>query len=171
MGYNASERMPEPLTKYASFDAVQLAADDFFQDWVRNPSGDADHFWNEFLHTYPERQTTIEEARQLVQRVEVRLPDLPEAKVQALKTRLEQTIGLPLSPQDAPVMPLRRSFVKRLSWVAAAVVLLVGGVIAAWYSSQPTTVSYSTSYVESCKIEFIDTSVVNVNFKTILSFP
>ncbi|HAK78246.1 MAG TPA: hypothetical protein DCR35_14410 [Runella sp.] len=170
MWYNASERMPEPLTKYASFDAVQLAADDFFQDWVRNPSGEADQFWDEFLHTYPERQTTMEEARQLVQRVEVRLPDMPEAKVQALKTRLEQTIGLPLSPQDAPVVPLRRSFVKRLSWVAAAVVLLVGGVVAAWYTSQPTTVSYATSYGETRKVELPDGSVVNLNANSTLSF-
>ncbi len=52
---------------YYYFEAEELAADDYFKEWVCSPTEASDQFWNGFLKEYPERYYQVEEGRLLVQ--------------------------------------------------------------------------------------------------------
>ncbi len=161
--------MAESQKKYELFDANQLAADEFFQQWVLNPSREATLFWEQFLKTNPEKQTSIEEARRLIEVLHFQLPALAETKVIALKKRLENSIGQPLFVSETPILPLRQSFFNRTRWMAAAAVILMLGTIFFWqYSNRPT--EYTTSFGQTRQITLPDGSVVNLNANSSISF-
>lgn len=78
---------------YYQFDAEELAADDYFKEWVCSPTPDLDAFWQDFLHHYPERYYQVEEARRLIMGLQaIQQPTLQPNNVDAIWTRIEQTI-------------------------------------------------------------------------------
>ncbi|MBC3788811.1 FecR family protein [Spirosoma utsteinense] len=93
---------------YYLLDAEDLAADDYFKEWVSSPTPDADAFWKTFLHDYPERYYQIEEARQLVTALR-EIQDQPEqtARVEGIWKRIEQTLE--------PAQPAR--LIQGINWL------------------------------------------------------
>ncbi|TAE30799.1 MAG: FecR family protein [Cytophagales bacterium] len=53
------------MTDYQTYDAEQLATDDWFCAWVLIPSPDADRFWTDWLCAHPDRANTVAQARRL----------------------------------------------------------------------------------------------------------
>lgn len=53
------------MTDYRTYDAESFATDAWFCAWVLDHSPEATRFWNDWLHTHPDRAETIEEARRI----------------------------------------------------------------------------------------------------------
>ncbi len=163
--------MPElPEKSYESLDAGQLAADEFFQQWVAQPSPETILFWQNFLLANPEKQPTVDEARRLLQGLDFQIAALPDAKVSALKTRLEKTIGQPLSVRETRVIPLDQSFFRRTRWIAAAVVLVLTTFSFWWYNQQNQLLEYATDFGQVRQILLPDGSAVSLNANSSISF-
>lgn len=155
--------MKPPHENYASCDATTLAADDFFKEWVRTPTPDSEAYWLSFLEHYPHKQSELNEAKKIVESLYFELPDLSEAKVRALKNRIETTIQMPLSPTDAPVIPLQRRKFLRIQWIAAACMVLLSGIVGYWYYQHPQHLTYATTYGQTREISLPDGSIVTLN--------
>src|SRR6218665_2585170 len=113
--------MPEHKP-YELLDAEQLAADPFFQQWVLFPSSEDTLFWQNFLCRCPWKKSAMDEARRIIEVLHAEIPDWSEAKVTALKARLEETIGEPLS-KNARQGQYGVSFFLRFGQIAAFFVL------------------------------------------------
>lgn len=162
--------MKPPHENYASLTAEELAADEFFQQWMLSPTLETNHFWQEFQQLYPEKKSLVENARKLLQLLQVEFSELPQEKVLLLKNRLEQTIGQPISAREIPAVPLRRSVFQRVSWVAAASITLLIGLLSYWYLIQNQPIEYATAFGQTRQVQLPDGSVVMLNSNSKLTF-
>ncbi|MBB5287222.1 ferric-dicitrate binding protein FerR (iron transport regulator) [Rhabdobacter roseus] len=114
---------------YYQYNAEDLAADDYFKEWVCAPTPATERFWQDFLTDYPERYYQVEEARRLV----VGLQEVPrvavsDEQVHQLWERIEGS--------------LERAKVPRLgrwpgrAWLAAASLVLLLGL--GWWWQVPS---------------------------------
>jgi len=158
--------MPEHKP-YELLDAEQLAADPFFQQWVLFPSPEDTLFWQNFLCRCPWKKSAMDEARRIIEVLHAEIPDWSEAKVTALKARLEETIGEPLS-KNARQGQYGVSFFLRFGQIAACF-LLAGFLF--WQLSRPDSkAEYAASYGQTRQVKLPDGSVVNLNSNSVLSF-
>ncbi|CAG5016935.1 hypothetical protein DYBT9275_05667 [Dyadobacter sp. CECT 9275] len=112
---------------YYQFEAEDLAADDYFKEWVCSPDEESDAFWNSFLRDYPERYYHIEEGRQLVLGLSGLDPVLvPSEQLSRIWSRVEATVSGP------SLLDGRGS--RRIIWTVAASILLVLGIGWTWLS-------------------------------------
>lgn len=107
---------------YYQFNAEDLAADDYFKEWVSLPTPETEVFWKAFLQEYPERYYQVEEARRLVTGLQA-IQQAPASNdtVEALWNRIENTLE---ESRPAPV-------IHWLNWqrgwkIAASIMLVVG---------------------------------------------
>ena len=108
---------------YYQFNAEDLAADDYFKEWVCSPTPATEAFWKTFLKDYPERYYQIEEARRLVSGLEVIQQELHQTdRVETIWNRIEHTLD-----QSRPV-PIIRRFMKQRGWQIAALLLITLGI-------------------------------------------
>ncbi|TDB62336.1 FecR family protein [Arundinibacter roseus] len=108
---------------YDQYLAEDFAADDYFKEWVCEPTPETQAFWQAFLAGYPERYYQVEEARRLVIGLNGidRAAAVPEWQVNRLWSRIEESIATLEAPYRQQLW--RRDYVLQL---AAAVVLLLG---------------------------------------------
>lgn len=114
---------------YYQFNAEDLAADDYFTEWVCSPTPDTEAFWKAFLTDYPERYYQVKEARQLVMGLRNIQQQASETdQVDTIWARIEHTLE-----QSRPVSILRWLNWQR-GWQVAAMALLVLGAV--WLGRQ-----------------------------------
>ena len=51
---------------YKNFNLVDFILDDFFQEWVLNPTPESDKFWKSWLRQNPEKESTVHKARAIM---------------------------------------------------------------------------------------------------------
>ena len=108
---------------YHQYNAEDFAADDYFKEWVCEPTAETNAFWQAFLATHPERYYQIEEAKRLVIGLNGidRAAVVPERQLNRLWSRIEESIAVLDTPHRQQLWS--RGFILQL---AAAVVLLLG---------------------------------------------
>jgi transmembrane sensor len=114
---------------YYQFSTEDLAADDYFKEWVSSPGPETEAFWTAFLREYPERYYQVEEARQLVIGLrEIQHQSGLTGQVDAIWHRIENTL------EDERPMAVERWLTWQRAWKVAAAVLLILGV--GWFGRQ-----------------------------------
>lgn len=108
---------------YTQFNADDLAADDYFIEWVCSPTPETNAFWNRFLNDYPERYYQVEEGRQLVIGLQT-IQHLPAAaeQVERIWGRIDETLS------ESRSVPLHRRLIQQWGWQLAASMLLILGI-------------------------------------------
>jgi transmembrane sensor len=107
---------------YYQFNAEDLAADDYFKEWINVPTPETEAFWKEFLREYPERYYQIEEARRLVTGLQhiQQTPVLSET-VDTIWNRIENTL------EESRTIPMTRWLNWQRGWkIAASIGLILG---------------------------------------------
>ena len=56
--------------KYVDFDIEDFVTDEFFIQWVKNPSEETNHFWLKWIAGNPEKKHTIQKAREIISLVD-----------------------------------------------------------------------------------------------------
>lgn len=107
-----------PYEEYAVHDFLK---DDFFIRWVLYPDPETNHFWQNWLATYPEKKVVIHAAKMLIEHLEYK--DKYEIS-NAQYTRLFEHIMRYKQQQDI-IQQNRRTKSKSIWWSAAAILLLV----------------------------------------------
>ena len=166
---------------YANLTEKELAADEYFQQWVLRPDEGTDRFWNEFADLYPECLDTVRYARRLVEELAYAAYDitpLSSAEKQDLKQQIysQLQLGQEQSSQERNFRPRRVVFMRRMA--AAAVV--VGVAVGAWFlyfrqaigngGEQPVLMAERTGPNEVKKILLSDSTLVILNANSTLRF-
>ena len=108
---------------YRQFDTEDLAADDYFKEWVCAPTPETDTFWRAFLRDYPERYYQVEEARQLIAGLEqIEQRPAEKVRVDALWNRIEDSLD------THRIIPAEHWLTRAMGWKIAASLLLFSGV-------------------------------------------
>ncbi len=119
------------MKDYQPFDEADFMQDPSFRDWVAGRA-DASAFWEEWLRAHPEKNETVQQAREWLLAIWADFDGLPEAERLDRIARIKQE-------RDAR---FRQPVVRRLGgwrwWAAAATVVLVSGLGWLAYSRLPT---------------------------------
>ena len=151
------------MKPYVNYQAADFAQDEYFQQWVLQPSSDASTFWVHWLKEHPEKEATVREARRLV--LILGQPEAPLDPRQA--ARMKQAIFEQIALTSTPDQP------KPAYWwraVAACLVLLLAG-SAFWGYQQWTYISYQTPYGGKQFITLPDGSAVTLKANSRLRYP
>ncbi|MBF9254483.1 FecR domain-containing protein [Pontibacter sp. 172403-2] len=158
---------------YSEYDVADFAADDFFIQWVKNPTAAGNQFWIKWLADNPAKQEAIQEARKLVVILSGDEDKIQDWELDEIWQKLSEARA-PYTPAEttgAKVIPLR-FWQKRATLVAAALglLLLVAGFILSKLVHNPP-VEYATRYGERRTIQLPDSSVVVLNANSSLTVP
>jgi ferric-dicitrate binding protein FerR (iron transport regulator) len=127
---------------YHQFNAEDLAADDYFNEWVCSPTPETEAFWKAFLREYPERYYPVEEARQLVTGLwAIQEQLLQVGNVDTTWTRIEHTL------ERSRPGPAVRWLTGPRGWQMAAVLTLALG--AGWFGGQQLKSSHAPKKVRT----------------------
>ncbi|WP_439581645.1 FecR family protein [Dyadobacter bucti] len=116
------------MNKYKDYVVEDFVLDLNFQNWVRNHSPDLDVFWENYKKANPGQQNDIHKARLLLSAVYYRYDsNISEEEIEGEISALVQQIR---SEKETVLLtanrPISRSI---LTWLAAAVVIIVGGLV------------------------------------------
>lgn len=108
---------------YTILTEEELAADEYFQQWVLLPNDDSNKFWLSFIKTYPDQAAKVKSAELLVQRLsgkELPAPSrLSSHEKHFLKSIIYRELGFP--DPVAPPEKKNRNNIRKWTVVAAAV--------------------------------------------------
>ncbi|WP_420150711.1 FecR family protein [Spirosoma sp.] len=108
------------MFNYELYTLDEFLKDDWFREWVMNPTQATESFWNDWLRLNPDKQPIVDQARALLRALEmphrsVSKADIAEA-VDATFARLQQE----------PRYVVRTLPQRQWGWAAVAVLLLTG---------------------------------------------
>ena len=118
------------MNKYKDYAVEDFVLDLNFQHWVRNNASDLDVFWKKYKEDNPGQQDDIHKARLLLSAVYYRYDsNISEEEIEGEISALVQRIR----SEKETALTVERPLVSRsvLTWLAAAVVVIVGG-FAVW---------------------------------------
>ena len=108
-----------PYEEYAVHDFLK---DEFFIRWVLHPDPETNHFWQNWLATYPEKKAVIHSARMFIEHLEYKDPyEISHAQY----TRLFEQIVRYKQQQDVLQQDRQQIKPQTIWWSVAAVLLLV----------------------------------------------
>lgn len=136
-----------------------------FREWVLTSDHKHQQFWSSFLALHPEKSGDIDKASYILLKLhrERHLPkaNMMEADWQIIKTSIQE---------DKKKLTINRFF--QYPWaVAASVSLICMLTLAVWlFLSQYASITHTTQYGETKKIELPDGSIVVVNANSEISY-
>ncbi len=118
------------MNNYVTYSSEELAQDAFFIQWVNATDLAAEHFWQDWLETYPFKRKDVEMARQLVLLVnQAASNNFSQAEIEELKS----SIFAQIESFEKPTKSIK--VIQRWYWaIAASVAFMVLGIF--WYKSE-----------------------------------
>ncbi|MEL7002626.1 MAG: FecR domain-containing protein [Bacteroidota bacterium] len=153
------------MSKHYRFFAVQdFALDDYFIQWVKSPSADADAFWSNWIKDNPNKKEIIEEARQVVLALDFSSSKPSQKEFSEVKAKIDEEINLLESNErNLKISPWK------LSSVAAAIILFVVSLVV--FNIDPQDIiTHTTAYGETKVITLPDQSTVTLNANSTLRY-
>lgn len=158
---------------YSEYNVSDFAADDFFIQWVKNPTAARNQFWVNWLAENPEKQEIIQGAKKLVVILSGDEDDIQNWELDEVWQKLSEARAHYEAPETtgARVIPLR-FWQRRATLIAAAVglLLLIAGITLFKLTYNPP-IEYATNYGEKRTIQLPDSSVVVLNANSRLTIP
>ena len=147
--------------KYDDYSVREFVLDEYFQQWVKDPTPESVRFWKQWLAQYPEKEAVVAEARQLVNLIRFQDYPFPKQDFDQVWKKLEvaameQNLGHRKNLRTPPIY--RRSWFK----IAASLALLIAG-MTAWWLLPSQGKQYMTAYGETRRVVLPDHSVVTLN--------
>ncbi|WP_143306300.1 FecR family protein [Chitinophaga vietnamensis] len=144
---------------YHLYNASELALDEDFQEWVLHP--EAHHvFWENWLRQYPEKESTVQEARRLVASIRFRDYQLPPEEKEQLWEAIRD------GHESVAARPSQHGHWRQW-WKYAAAVIIGAAISAGWWythpAQEPALFSTHTSLGETRTWMLPDSSEVTLN--------
>ncbi len=142
--------------------------DEYFREWVINPNQESIAFWNKVIITYPEQESEILAAKDLLRAIHNKF----EKEVQAVsksqaKTSLQKVLSN--TKQPTKVVKLRRRSL--LAWTAAASVLILLSIASFLHFSKDfNQLTFTTGNGKRQTIQLPDGSMVQLNANSTLHY-
>lgn len=157
------------MQHYQDFDTNDFINDNYFKEWIQNPSHEIDLKWSQWLKENPDKADTVAEARDILERMSFTRYKLPDERVDALWSKIEEEA----SSVDMPkVIEMRPSFYRRnIGKIAASIALLfVTSLLFLVVVNKSSEVVYATSSGEIREVTLPDQSVIVLNENTELRY-
>lgn len=162
--------------QYKGYTVEDFVMDSFFQEWVQNPTEQADVFWENWLLKNPSQAETIAEARALIQSMAFEHKTMPADKAERMWHNLEKLVSA--NPERERVIKPYAGTLKRRSprahlfmgiaaSLAAILLLSIAGLL---YRQWVHTITYTTAYGETKAVQLPDGSLITLNANSQVSF-
>jgi transmembrane sensor len=153
---------------YTIYTTEDFVTDEYFIQWVKNPTAENSAFWNAWLSKNPEKEAIIKEARQIILMLHFREVKAPQGK-------FLEIWGNIVEAEDRPILeiaPHRDNTAHRIGWwyKVAAAVLVVATALTYTLLSRKDTVTIQTAYGESRTLFLPDSTKVTLNANSILRY-
>ncbi|MDX5437128.1 MAG: FecR domain-containing protein [Pontibacter sp.] len=161
---------------YKLTSASELAVDEYFIQWVQQPTAESDAFWERHLGEDPAQRKAVQEARELVLHLSqdhspVPDKDLDEVWHRLIKTRENYLARGEEGQQDEEdTVPLDYWRSSRV-WMAAAASALLLVSIFFLYQQRERTVTYATTAGQRMQLRLPDSSMVVLNADSKITVP
>lgn len=153
-------------TIYATEDFV---TDEYFIQWVKNPTEESDAFWNAWLSKNPAKEETIKEARQVILMLYFREEKAPQGKFLEIWGNIveaEERNVLEITPD---IDPPRQQW-NNVWYKVAATFLVVATALTYMIVRWNNTVTIQTAYGESRTLFLPDSTKVTLNANSTLRY-
>ncbi|MFT3746854.1 MAG: FecR domain-containing protein [Agriterribacter sp.] len=163
------------IDHYKRLTEDELAADEYFQQWVLSPNEENNIFFTSFITDFPEEEKKIINAGRLVQELgnkNAHIPELNSREKAFLKSIIYRELGF----SDPVEIPAQKEIVNKWGWVSLAaasfflIILVV--VLLPNQKKQPLPVTHvvSTAPKQIKEVVLPDSSVVILNGASSISF-
>ncbi len=153
--------------------AADLATSEQFIQWVKHPTPQSDHYWEQWLLQHPGKLPVLEAARELVQAMHFQTPPFAAERAEAVWQQMNATLAERESVGRRPVV--RPLGAERQGWqnwrklAAALGGILLLGTILLLVVRRNAPVRYTTDYGQTRSITLPDGSRVMLNANSSLS--
>lgn len=167
--------MKERHAKYIHYGEEELAADEYFQQWVLFPDQKNKNFWALFQETYPDQVSKVGNAYKLVQQLgdkKNKTRSLSAHEKKFLKSIIYRELGFP-DPIEPPVKKNRISSWTWRAVAAAAAVVLFFSVHFFWSGNKQQPLAIITEQTKPKEIKEIvlpDSSVIILNGRSSIQY-
>ena len=150
--------------EYLSYDALQLAAENSFIQWVKEQGGPHASSWEVWLKDHPEMEGIVEEARGIVEEQLKLLTPIPHnIKAHDLWERIDSSIEEVAAPKVAKVRSLRPLYIGIAIAAAIAIFFLI-------FPSFPSETQLRSPNGEHLAFVLPDSSSIELNAASSLRF-
>jgi transmembrane sensor len=155
---------------YTVYSVEDFATDEYFIQWVKNPTAESNAFWSAWLSKNPAREAAIKEARQIVLMLNFKETRAPEGKFLEIWERISDSDNLRVLDIAADDVKVRSQSPLR-NWyrIAAAFLLATAAVIYVFVNRQHTTI-IQTAFGESRSLFLPDSTKVTLNANSVLRY-
>lgn len=155
------------MRRYEEFTVADFIQDDFFLSWVKQPTSEADQFWEQWMILHPDRKHLVLEARKLVLAVDFRKTPPEAIPAEAILNRIHTSIR-----EEVADNTTRSTRAVNPRWLAVAATLFIAVVSGtAFYLMQTADhVMVHTGYGERKRLVLPDQSVVTLNARSTLRY-
>ncbi len=149
------------MIPYETYDVIEFAQDQSFIRWVQNKDEANNLFWEQWLQEHPEKVSTVEEAKQMVQSIQFKEKKLTSSDKDMIWEAISKTTEIEPKQNIFKILPRQWSY-------AAAILLVIIGTVLFWTLSSGTTIQ--TGNAESLAYSFPDNSQVELNASSKISY-
>jgi transmembrane sensor len=156
---------------YTAYTTEDFVTDEYFIQWVKNPTEENNAFWNAWLSQHPHKEATVREARQIVGMLNFKETRAPEGKFLEIWERIAAV-------DDRPVLDVyqrgeatqRERSNKGMWYKVAAAFVVATAAIAYAVINRPGPVIIHTAFGESRSLFLPDSTKVTLNANSTLRY-
>ena len=156
------------IEKYEHFGVEDFMEDKYFCQWALQAGEEENLFWSRFLEHYPAKQKEIEQAKDLVKSLHVHFKtEVDQVSQQSARASFQKIAGK--LDREGYSVPLRKRLFR---WSIAASVLFLLGLAGYYFFEQtsPAILTYSTGNGQRMSIMLPDSSEIQLNANSVLSY-
>lgn len=159
---------------YIRYQVEDFILDPYFQKWVKNPDSQTEDFWNSWIKQHPEKYAILEKAKNFLSSLHFETSFRDEQTLQKIKQRIEDhidhlSVQETVNENDKTITPWWGQPV----WHKVAAVFVIGILLSLLYLlqyDQWNRVQYVTQYGEIKEVMLPDSSIVNLNGNSSLTY-
>jgi ferric-dicitrate binding protein FerR (iron transport regulator) len=154
---------------YTVYSVEDFVTDEYFIQWVKNPTDENNAFWNAWLSKNPDKETVVKEARQIVLMLNFKETRAPEGKFLEIWEKISDSDNLKVLDIADHAKKYRQNPLGKWYSIAAVFLLATAAVIYVWVNTQDTIV-IQTAFGESRSLFLPDSTKVTLNANSVLRY-
>jgi transmembrane sensor len=155
---------------YTVYSVEDFATDEYFIQWVKNPTDENNAFWSAWLSKNPGKETLIKEARQIVLMLNFKETRAPEGKFLEIWEKISDSDNLKVMDVAADATETHSQNPWSRWYSIAAVFLLATAAVIYVFVNRQQTITIQTAFGESRSLFLPDSTKVTLNANSVLRY-
>lgn len=155
------------MKQYEHFRTADFVMDEYFRQWISNPTPEVEEFWDQWLKLHPHKKEEVFQAKKLFLAIDFKKTDVREIPEEAMLARIRTSVKGPSHTQPARAVQLFHW--QKIAAIFVGVIALTATLIFILRHNNHD-VNIKTAYGETEKIVLPDKSVVMLNANSKLRY-